>query len=108
MDKWAVHLYWRSGMTPVDICIYVAFSYDAAFEFVNQLAFISNKKRGWFVKPWGKKNRHYTYHEDYGEPPQEEPKEEMAPIPLPPPPSPQHAAMWDLEEWQERQKKRRL
>lgn len=63
MDKWGVHLFWRLGMTPVDVCVYVAFTYQAAFDFAHTIPFERNKKRGWFVKQIGiKKIVRYGYY----------------------------------------------
>ncbi len=80
-DRYSVHLYWRMGMNPVDICVYVAFTHEAAFAFAHSLSFECNKKRGWFVKEWGSKRRQYQPPEP--PPPSPEPNEvEAQQLPL--------------------------
>lgn len=119
MDRWAVHLFWRIGMTPVDICVYVAFTYDAAFAYAKTLPFVCNKKRGWWVKKWGTKaidrgdwgeridNRHYRHRAEYVHEPHEPPDEayeeedaaESPPILLPastPPPQATQPVLFEV------------
>lgn len=106
-DKWGVYLFWRIGMTPVDFCVYVAFTYDAAFAYAKTLPFTSNKKRGWFVKLVGMKQRHYRHRAEYvhepNEPPDEAYEEEVAesppillPASTPPPPQATQPVLFEV------------
>lgn len=96
MARFGVYLFWKIGMAPVDICVYVAFTSDAAFDYAETLPFVSNRKRGWFVKvmgikkgsrKWGTDNRQYARHssKEYNQAP---PETEAPPIELPAPAPP--------------------
>lgn len=49
-ERFGCYLYFKQGMTPVTICLYVAFSYEAAQSWLDERNFQLTKKRGAFIK----------------------------------------------------------
>lgn len=49
-ERFGCYLYFKQGMTPVTICLYVAFSYEAAQSWLDERTFQQTKKRGAFIK----------------------------------------------------------
>lgn len=109
-------------MTPINFCVYVAFSDAAAMQFGHALPFDCNKKRGWYIKEYGKSKRfsrrRYPHTDEPKKrrkkaPPPDEPiAEPLIALPAPKatahPTAQQQMTMWDDETWKARQKKRRL
>lgn len=117
VERWGVYLYWRSGMTPVTFCAYVAFSDTAAMQFGQALLFVCNKKRGWYIKEFGVSKRfsrrRYPDTDETKKRRKRQTTDEPVieqPLALPAPVAAmtQQIKMWDDETWQTRQKKRRL
>lgn len=50
LECFVCYLYWNMGMNRVSICLYVAFSYEAAQSWLDERTFQHTKKRGAFIK----------------------------------------------------------
>lgn len=50
LERYACYLYFKQGMTPVTICLYIAFSYKAANEWLQERQLVNNKTRGAYIR----------------------------------------------------------
>lgn len=60
------YIFWRLGIARVSFLLYVAFSSDHAYQWLEERKLPQSKKQGGFVKPLGSKVRY-----DTGRPPME-------------------------------------
>lgn len=53
LERFGCYLYWRMGMNRTEICLYIAFTYEAANEWLQERQLVNNKARGAYIRQIG-------------------------------------------------------
>lgn len=65
ITRWGCYILFKTGMNPASFMLYIAFTYDHAFDFIERAKFPRRSRQ--YVKRLGSKHRWYTYDEQFAD-----------------------------------------